>query len=66
MKYPEYITESVRQNLGLEEKDTSQDSRIENMSHDEILDRVSTWGRLIGYGSTIRRWITDIYGVKLQ
>lgn len=65
VKYPEDIMRDVRQNLGLEEADTSQDTRINNMSPDEVLDRVVTWAGLINYGGTIRRWIQGIYGIKL-
>ncbi len=65
MKYSEDIMQSVRQNLGLEEKDTSEDTRISSMPPDEVLDRVVTWAGLINYGGTIRHWIRGIYGVGL-
>ncbi len=66
MKYTIYIMDCVRQNLGLEAGDTSQDARIENMPRDEVLDMVSTWNNLIGYGNSIRKWVKDIYGVSLN
>jgi hypothetical protein len=57
---------AVRQNLGLDEQDTTMDNRINSMSHDEILDCVTEWEGLIHYGPTIKQWIQDIYHVKLS
>ena len=64
--YPEYIMRYVRQNLDLEPDDTSKDSIINKMSHDDILSRVCEWNGLINYGSTIRNWIQSIYHVSLS
>lgn len=66
MNYPVYILVNVRQNLGVESNDDSQDGRIGAMSKDEILDRWLTWQGLINYGSAIRQAIRDIYGVELK
>ena len=65
-KYFSDIMEAVRQNLGLEFDDTSKDDEISEMSRDEILDRVCEWNGLIGYGSQIREWIEDIWGIDLD
>ena len=61
IKYPNYVLNAIRQNLGLEQDDTSQDKIIEKMSKDEVLDRVCNWEGLIDYGEKIRNWFKDIY-----
>lgn len=66
MTYPENILRLVRQNLDLEKIDTSMDEEINNMSRNEVLDRVCEWEGLIGYSEVIREWIKDIYGVDLD
>lgn len=66
MTYPENILRLVRQNLDLEPTDTSMDEEINNMSQNEVLDRVCEWAGFIGYGEVIREWIKDIYGVGLD
>jgi len=65
-RYYTRIIGDVRQNLGLEPTDSSEDERIMKMSHDEILDRVLNWNGIIGYGGDIRRWVENIYDVKLK
>ena len=47
MTYPENILRLVRQNLDLEPTDTSMDDKINNMSRNEVLDRVCEWEGLI-------------------
>lgn len=64
-KYSESIMECVRQRLGLEKYDDSRDEEINCLSPDEILDHVCNWNGLIGYASTIKSWIGDIYKLKL-
>ena len=66
MTYPENILRLVCQNLDLEPTDTSMDEEINNMSRNEVLNRVCEWEGLIGYGRVIREWIKDIYGVDLD
>ena len=66
MIYPENILRLVRQNLDIEPTDTSMDEEINNMSRNEVLNRVCEWEGLIGYGRVIREWIKDIYGVDLD
>lgn len=63
--YPDYIMTCVRQNLGLEARDTSLDEKIMKMTKSEVFDRVCEWGGLIHYGSTIEQWIEDIYNIEL-
>lgn len=65
-KYPVYIVETVRQNMGLEPEDNSQDDEILKMSKKEILNRVCDWEGLIGYGDTIKAWIENIWGISLD
>ena len=64
-RYPEYIMQKLRQRRGLEEDDVSEDSDINTLSPSESFDEVCNWEGLINYGSTIRGWINDIYGVRI-
>lgn len=64
-KYPNYIYEAVRQNLGKGQYDISVDKRINEMDSDEVFERVCIWNDLINYDITIKRWVKDIYGVAL-
>jgi len=64
-KYPESIMECVRQRWRLEKYDDSRDEEINELSPDEILEHVCNWNGLIGYASTIKSWIEDIYKLKL-
>lgn len=64
--YPDDIMEAVRQNLDLDENDSTHDDIIEQMSKDEVLDRVLEWNGICGYGDEIRQWILDIYGIDLS
>lgn len=66
MKYPETIMDAIRQGMYLEKGDSSQDGRIELMSSDEAFDRVCNWHGFIDWGSNIRSWVRDIYGVKFS
>jgi len=66
MDYSDEILEAVRQNIGLKADDESKDDEIAEMSKEEVLDRVFNWNGLIGYGSAIKQWIEDIYGVNLE
>jgi hypothetical protein len=65
-KYSEEIMEAVRENIGLEAYDESRDGTIMRMGKEEILDRVLEWNGLIGYGDTVKSWIENIYGIKLN
>lgn len=51
--YSNNIMENVRQNLGLEEDDTSRDNEIMAMSPREVFDRFCTWEGLLGYGNIL-------------
>lgn len=64
-KYPENIMECVRQRLGLEKYDDLRDEEINQLSPAEVFDHVCDWNGLIGYASTIKSWIVDIYNMKL-
>lgn len=66
MKYSENIMRKVRGNLNLELDDTSRDGEIEVMSKREVFSRVCDWEGLINYGSTIKSWIKQIYGIDLN
>lgn len=65
-KYPNYIMEAVRQNLGLEKDDISKDEYINNMEESEILEKYLTWNGIIGYGNMIIELIQDIYNIELK
>ena len=52
-KYSGFIMRAVRQNMGLEEDDTSRDAEIYEMDGEEIVDRYLTWNGIIGYTSYI-------------
>lgn len=64
--YPDVIMQAVRQNLDLGENDSSMDDTIMKMSKNEVLDRVSTWNNLIGFGPSIRSWVEGIWRVDLD
>lgn len=66
VKYPERILRDVRRNLGLNEMDTSKDLKILQMDKDDILNSVCNWNNLVGYGSTIKGWVEDIYQISLK
>jgi len=65
-KYPIYIMQMVRQHLNLESYDTSRDSEINAMTHNEIFDHCLEWEGIIGYGGTLHSWVFDIFGVTLE
>lgn len=64
--YPKWLLKDIRQNLGLEPDDTSQDDEINNMSKQEVFDRYLTWQGIIGYSNRILTAIETIYGVDLN
>jgi hypothetical protein len=67
-KYPNYIMQKVRQNLGLEDEyDISKDEKINKMTPDEVWKRICEWKGLLGfYHEHIKHWIQDIYHIKLN
>lgn len=64
-KYSERVMKNVRENMGLEPNDTSQDKFIEALGRHEVLDRFLTWEGIIGYTNKIEDAISDIYNVNL-
>ena len=52
-QYSDFIMRAVRQNIGLDEYDTSRDEEIMEMDGEEIVDRYLTWNGIIGYTSYI-------------
>ncbi len=65
-KYPNYLMEKVRQQIGLESYDASRDAEINEMPHDTVLNSCLIWEGIIGYTFTLKNWIKDIYGVTLE
>lgn len=63
-RYPEEIMECVRQRWGLEKFDDSKDEEINQLSPDEVFDHVCNWNGLLGYASTIKSWIRDIFNIN--
>lgn len=64
-KYPTYIYEIIRQNLGEDKYDISIDDIINNMDSDEVFKRVCIWNNIVNFDTTIKNWVKDIYGVTL-
>jgi len=65
-KYSEEIMEKLRQRLNLDENDTSCDLDIAGWNNGKVFDECLIWEGIIGYDIPIRRWIEEIYGVKLN
>jgi len=65
-RYPENIMQKLRQRRGLEPYDTSIDSDLNTYTPGEVLDDVCNWEGLINYGSAIKNWIKDIYGIDIE
>ena len=65
-KYSECIMEYVRQNLGLDKYDTSEDKDINEMSKSDIFEKVCNWNNLYWYSEYIKSWVKDIYGIDLD
>ena len=65
-KYPKYIMSYVRQNMGLDSDDTSNDDLINSMNRKDVFDRVLNWNGIIGYAGQIEGWIEEIYGIELD
>ncbi|KYD05405.1 hypothetical protein [Bacillus atrophaeus] len=66
-KYPNRIIQYVRQREGLDEKDTSVDKEILEMTNSEVFREVLAWnGFLGGWDRTIKDWIKSIYGINLD
>lgn len=62
MKYSEYIMRNVRERLGLEPDDTSEDDRVEEMSSYEVIDHYLKWEGIIGYTHEIISLVTEVKG----
>ena len=56
---------NVRQNLDLDEDDTSRDEEIMEMPKEEILERCLEWEGICGYSEMIKGFIVEIYNVFL-
>jgi hypothetical protein len=52
-RYSNFIMEAVRQNMGLDEDDTSMDDEIMKMDGEEVVRRYLEWEGIIGYASDI-------------
>jgi len=65
-RYQENIMQKLRQRRGLEPYDTSIDSDLNTYTPGEVLDDVCNWEGLINYGSAIKNWIKDIYGIDIE
>lgn len=63
-RYTEDVMECVRQIWGLEKFDDTRDKEINQLSPDEVFNHVCNWNGLLGYATTIKSWIEDIYKVN--
>ena len=65
--YPEYILRCLRQRLGMNPDDTSQDEMFQSMEPKRVFGEVAHWNGLLGgYDRAIIEWIKDIFGVDLE
>ena len=60
-QYSNYLMRSVRQNMGLDEDDTSRDDAIMEMDSYELLDRFLEWEGIIGYTQKIVNILKEIF-----
>ena len=65
-KYPEHIMRTLRQRLGIEPNDTSEDAEINTYSPSEAFEGMLHWEGIIGYTETIKYWIESIYGIDID
>ena len=66
-KYSDEIMQAVRQNVGMERFDYSEDENLERLSPDKIFECVLHWNGLLGgYSEVIKSWVKEIYGVDLN
>lgn len=64
--YPEEIMSDVREAMGFEPDCENGDDEIRVMSKTEVLDKVLQWNGIIGYGSTVKSWVQDIWNIDLD
>lgn len=62
--YSDRIMKNVRQNLGLEEDDTSRDDYIMSLSPEDVFDRYCNWEGLINYGYILWHVMEEIQNKK--
>ena len=60
-QYSNYLMRSVRQNMGLDEDDTSRDDAIMEMDSYELLDRFLEYEGIIGYTQKIVNILKEIF-----
>lgn len=60
--YPEYIMRSLRQSMGMDERDTSADVFIKHMEPDRAFAEICRWNGLLGdWYERIKSWYEGIY-----
>ena len=57
-KYPKEVTETLFE--------IDESLRVDDLTPDEVFDCICDYEGLIGYGSKIRTWVRNIYGVDLS
>lgn len=60
-KYPDNIMRNVRQALGLEPDDTSEDVTINEMDRDAVFRLWLQWEGILGYGTKIKNAVDAIF-----
>lgn len=62
----EEILQYLREYNDLNKYDTSMDEEFNSMSKSEVFKTVLEYNGFIGYSTTIKSWIGDIYNVDLD
>lgn len=66
MEYPEYIVDKLANTLNERVDIEKRKLFVRSSSPNEVFDWLCDWEGLVHYGSIIRRWIKDIYGIDLD
>ena len=64
--YSNFILRKLRAYNDMELSDTSRDEEFQQMEPEEVLENVLIYEGIVGYKSTVLRWITEIFKVKLD
>lgn len=64
--YSNFILRKLRAYNDMELSDTSRDEEFQQMEPEEVLENVLIYEGIVGYKSTVLRWITEIFKIKLD
>lgn len=65
-RYPENIMRRLRERLGLEPDDISEDEKLNTYSPREAFNACCNWEGLIGWGDTLLGFVEDCFGIELE